>query len=332
MNFVNSVTGYLLNILFELHGAGMKKRIALSLLDPKAAASVGKALSSEMRLNILKLLVDKACNISEISKHFDIPLSTAALHVKALEEAGMVICQESPGVRGTQKLCGIAFEDIYFNVFAHKKNKEPFRSVVIPVSIGNYFDCRIASPCGIVNETGYIGCEDSPDSFYKDNRLTAQLIWFEQGYLEYRIPTAAFRKSSLSELEFSMELCSEAPGYSNDWPSDITVWVNHTEIATLRSKGDYGGRRGRYNPDWWSDTQTQYGLLKTIRVNSLGTFDDPVKCSDVTLKDLHPEAGGYISLQIGVKKDAANVGGLNLFGEKFGDYPQAIIVKAKLDS
>lgn len=310
----------------------MKKRIVLDLSDEQRAALVGKALSSEMRLDILKLLVNKACNVSEISKYFGIPLSTAAQHVKALEEAGMVICQESPGVRGTQKLCGIAFEDVYFNVFAHKKSKAPFRSVVIPVSIGSYFDCQISAPCGIVNETGYIGCEDFPYSFYSSDRFTAQLIWFEQGYLEYRIPTTAFRKNSLSELEFSFEICSEAPGYSNDWPSDITVWVNHTEVATIHSKGDFGDRRGRNNPDWWSDTQTQYGVLKTIRVNSLGTFEDAVKCSDVVLKDLGLENDYYISFQIGVKKDAVNFGGLNIFGEKFGDYSQAIVVKAKLNN
>lgn len=311
-------------------GCLVKKRIVLNLSDEKNAALVGKALSSEVRLNILKLLVDKACNVSEISQHFGIPLSTAAMHVKILEEAGMVISKESPGVRGTQKLCGIAFEDIYFNVFAHKKSKIPVRSVIIPVPIGSYFDCQVSSPCGIVNETGYIGCEDSPYSFYSNDRATAQLIWFEQGYLEYRIPTAAFRKNSLSEIDFSFEICSEAPGYSNDWPSDITVWVNQTEVATIYSKGDFGDRRGRNNPDWWSDTQTQYGVLKTIRINSLGTFEDAVKCTDVAIGSLGLENGYYISLKIGVKEDAVNFGGLNLFGEKFGDYSQAIVVKAKL--
>lgn len=309
----------------------MKKRIVLDISDTKTAACVGKALSSEMRLNILKLLVDRACNVSEISKYFDIPLSTAALHIRALEDAGMVISQESPGVRGTQKLCGIAFEDLYFNVFAHKKPRAPYRSVVIPVSIGNYFDCQISAPCGIVSEKGYIGCEDSPYSFYGGDRFSAQLIWFEQGYLEYRIPTTAFHKACLSELEVSFEICSEAPGYSNDWPSDITVWLNGKQTAVLHSEGDFGGRCGRYNPDWWSETQTQYGKLKTLRVNSLGTFVDAVKCSDVVLKDLHLGEEYFFSLKIGVEKDAENFGGMNLFGEKFGDYSQGILIKVKIE-
>jgi predicted transcriptional regulator len=32
-------------------------------------------------------------------------------------------------------------------------------------------------------------------------------------------------------------------------------------------------------------------------------------------------------MKIGVKPDAKYVGGFNLFGEKFGDYPQSIIMQ-----
>jgi predicted transcriptional regulator len=32
----------------------------------------------------------------------------------------------------------------------------------------------------------------------------------------------------------------------------------------------------------------------------------------------------YISLRIGVRPDAINQGGINLFGEKYGDFPQGI--------
>ena len=39
------------------------------------------------------------------------------------------------------------------------------------------------------------------------------------------------------------------------------------------------------------------------------------------------EDSHYISLKIGVKKDAQYCGGMNLFGSGFGDYPQAIVMK-----
>ena len=35
----------------------------------------------------------------------------------------------------------------------------------------------------------------------------------------------------------------------------------------------------------------------------------------------------YISVRIGVKEDAVHKGGMNLFGNGFGDYPQDIVMK-----
>ena len=46
-----------------------------------------------------------------------------------------------------------------------------------------------------------------------------------------------------------------------------------------------------------------------------------------TLRTLLAEDSNYISLKIGVKKDAQYCGGMNLFGSGFGDYPQAIVMK-----
>ena len=57
----------------------------------------------------------------------------------------------------------------------------------------------------------------------------------------------------------------------------------------------FGGRRGHLNPDWWSDTMTQYGELQTIRINEKGCFDDLRKSSDETLNTLKIADGYYIS-------------------------------------
>lgn len=305
----------------------MKKRISLNLNNISEAAQIGKALSSEIRLEFLKLLVDRSANISEIAKEFQIPLSTAALHAKVLEDAGLISTKTQPGIRGAQKVCGLAFEDIYFNVFTHQKHTESKQVFTYPMPIGCYSDCQITEPCGIVNEQFYLGDEDSIYGFYSNERLTAQLLWFTTGYVEYRFPAQAFKNGCATEVKFSFEICSEAPGYNNDWPSDITVWVNEKEICTIYSGGDYGGRRGELNPDWWRDSMTQYGELKKISINEFGCFENSVKCSDYTIQELGFQDNYYVSLKIGVKPDAVNRGGMNLFGEKFGDYPQGLIMK-----
>jgi predicted transcriptional regulator len=54
---------------------------------------------------------------------------------------------------------------------------------------------------------------------------------------------------------------------------------------------------------------------------------DGEEISSVTLSDLYLPTQDYISLRIGVSADSAHVGGLNLFGEKFGDYAQGIVMR-----
>lgn len=226
-----------------------KKRIVLDLMDLRQTVQVGKALSSEVRLEIMKFLIKKSANISEIAAEFDLPQSSAALHVKVLEEAGMISVIEQPGVRGAQKVCGISFEDIYLDAFKHTMNHSESKILSFSMPIGNYYDCEVAGNCGVVNEKGYIGVEDSPSGFYWQNRNEAQLLWFNTGFVEYRFPVCLLDGGKLQEVSFSFEICSEAPGYRNDWPSDITVWINGQEVTTMTILGDFGGRRGRLNPE-----------------------------------------------------------------------------------
>ena len=303
-----------------------KKRIALDLVDRKKTSLVGKALSSEIRLEILEYLIAHSANISEIAGAFGLPQSSAALHIRVLEEAGMISVTEKPGQHGSQKVCGISFEDIYFNAFAHLADYSRSTTKRYSMPIGNYFDCGMSGHCGIISEKGYLGVEDYPYGFYSPDRSEAQLLWFESGFLEYRFPDRLLKSGSVQELTFSFEICSEAPGYQNDWPSDVTVWVNGTEVDTMLLKGDYGGRRGRLNPEWWGDTLTQYGEYKVIRINSFGCFENDIKCSDHTIETIGIQDGNYISFRLGIRDDAVHKGGLNLFGEKFGDYPQGLVM------
>ena len=57
---------------------------------------------------------------------------------------------------------------------------------------------------------------------------------------------------------------------------------------------------------------------------------DDERISSVTLEQLRVKEHPYITLRIGIKEDAEQQGGINLFGEQFGDYNQAIIMR--LDS
>jgi predicted transcriptional regulator len=164
-------------------------------------------------------------------------------------------------------------------------------------------------------------------SFYSPKRTNAQLIWFYRGFVEYLFPNNIRNKGKITSIEFSLEICSEAPNYRIDWPSDITVWINDIEIDTWTCPGDFGGRQGIYTPKWWSLNATQFGVLKRWQINDHGTFFDFKKVSKITLKDLNLNANDAIKFRIGVKKDAKNIGGINIFGYKFGDYQQNIVLR-----
>jgi predicted transcriptional regulator len=310
----------------------VKNRINLELDEYEKSASVFKALSSPERLRMLKLIAENpGNNISDLAEQCSLPLSTAAFHVKALEEAGLIFTEEKPGLRGAQKVCAILAEDLYINLFHREKKASQIREVGGNMPLGNYFDCSVAKPCGMAGKHSFIGTEDDEYAFYSPNRTHAQLIWFGYGFLEYRFSNHYIKSENLLELGFSFEACSEAPGYNNDWPSDITVWINSREVFTFRSPGDFGGKRGIYTPAWWPDDATQYGELHRLQIRQEGCFGDGRKTSDENPESLKVCEGDFVSFRIGVKKDAEYAGGLNLFGENFGNYRQGIRMSAKLE-
>lgn len=303
----------------------MSKEIELGLDNAEELCMVAKALASEVRIDIVKLLNFSSLNVNEISERLGIPASTAALNVKVLEEAGIIHTELQPGTRGSMKLCSIKRGLIKMVLNSSFLNHD--NSAFINMPIGNYVDCCVTPTCGLVNDRVYIGAEDEPRSFYNPDHTTAQLIWFHSGYLEYRFSNHAVQEKAAHLIEVSAEVCSEAPNYHNEWPSDITLWINGIECGTWTSPGDFGGRRGKLNPPFWSDGSTQFGMLKTWRVTHKGMFIDEKKVGNVKIEDLMLSEGHYITVRIGVKEDAEHVGGMNIFGDKFGDYNQNIVMR-----
>lgn len=294
------------------------------------AESILKALASRPRLRILKLLSDRLCNISEIAEALDLPLSTATRDINILEEAGLLDTELAPATRGVQKLCARMYDRILIELPLHIHTSLPEQEQVeLSMPVGTFVDCEVASTCGLASDAGIIGLFDDPASFYEPDRVQAQLIWFHQGYVKYRFPNRLPPKVTVDSLHLSLEICSEAPMHHEDWPSDITVWINSVEIGTWTSPADFGGQRGALTPDWWESRNSQYGLLKVWQVNGEGSFVDGLKISSIRLEDLHLTDHATVSVRIGVKEDTQHVGGINIFGRHFGNYPQDIVLRLR---
>lgn len=86
------------------------------------------------------------------------------------------------------------------------------------------------------------------------------------------------------------------------------------------------GYAGKYTPEWWPHNINQYGLLKTIRITSHGTYIDGDPLSTVSVDDLNSACDRW-TFRIEVKEDAKHVGGATLFGKKFGNHAQDIQFK-----
>ncbi len=302
-----------------------KARDLLLDIDSPEAELVFKALGNGLRLRILKLLARDHLAVTDIINRLELPSSTVNQHLKVLEEAGLIQTFLRPATRGTEKVCAKVYQKLECELMP--LSAPPERAVEISMPVGAYVDFAVTRPCGLASASNIIGLLGDPEAFLEPNHIDAQLLWFETGYVEYRFPKKLPPRSIPMSLSLSMEICSEAAGYAEDWPSDITVWINGLEIGSWTSPGDLGKERGLLNPDWWSSNHTQHGVLKVWQVTPGGSFVDGLQISQVTTDDLNIDAQPYLSVRIGVKADAEYPGGLNLFGRYFGNYPQDMVLR-----
>ncbi len=298
--------------------------------DRENAYAILKSLASKVRLDILDLLKDKKLNVSNIAEKLGIPQSTISTNLKFLEEAGLVKVEIASGKKGAQKLCSPCYEEIVFQLPSMKR--EPQENIIeVEMPVGLYTNFKVIPPCGLCSKDKIIGLLDVSASFHEPARATASLIWFERGFVEYKFPNNLPVNKELKKLEVSMELCSEALDTGGNWPSDITLWINGIEIGTWTSPGDFMGKRGKLTPEWWKLAGSQYGLLKRWGVTKTGSFVDGVEVSEVTSADLGIRDHTSIKVKIGIKEEAKNIGGVNIFGSSFGNYDQDIVMRLELE-
>ncbi len=302
----------------------VSKFLELDMEDQELICNVGKALSSPIRIEILKLLYGKSLIIGEIANALDIPASSAAMHVRTLEAAQLIRFEELPGTRGKTKLCHRKPDFINISLLSKDRNVDEIVSAEMPV--GAFCSCDAVPTCGLADIDGVIGTEDVVSSFYLPQRANAQLLWSSGGVITYRFPNLVPKKYTPKRLNLTMEICSEAPNYRLDWKSDITLWVNGIDCGYWQSPSDYGARRGRLNPAKWPDGSTQYGVLVSWEVNENGIYINNEHIRSLDFEALNIMEQEYIEIKIGNKADAQYVGGFNIFGKRFGDYAQDLIL------
>lgn len=290
--------------------------------DPGEKLEIFRALSSPVRVDILKLLM-KTGRMSMNDLAQSLGLSNGALtpHMRRLEESDLVRVNTDISGHGNLKICEPHLDKI---LFVFSSQPVPDNAFYAHLRVGQYSSCRIFPTCGLSTSHAIIGEVDDARFFTHQRHFEADILWFTRGYVEYMIPCVIPRGARIEQLSISAELSSEAPGSNSNWPSDLHFYINGTLVGVWTSPGDFADVPGLFTPDWWFSSWNQYGLLKTLTVRSDGTFMDDLKISSVTISQLALEPRDPIYLRIAVPETARHIGGLTIFGHGFGNYNQDI--------
>ena len=94
-----------------------------------------KALSSEVRIDILSLLSTyKQLNINELSEKLNLTNGALTMHIKKLEECGLIVTNNLTAKHGLQKVCSLHENKIVVDM----ELDNPDNSYDIDLAIGHY--------------------------------------------------------------------------------------------------------------------------------------------------------------------------------------------------
>ena len=88
----------------------------LELNDEKLIIKLAKALSSQTRYDIVKLLIDKEMDISSIAKKMKQTEANTSAQIKKLEDAGVLESRYEPGAHGVRKVCKTKINKIILDI------------------------------------------------------------------------------------------------------------------------------------------------------------------------------------------------------------------------
>lgn len=292
--------------------------------DLERIENLGIALASPIRVKILRQLNDGGKTLSELAQLNMVSFSSVMFHVNLLEKASLVKIIEVKTRKGKTKMIYKGCLHISVSLASLDERKDcSIENFHQSIPVGYFTDAKFGT------NNGYVTIKDTKN-FYSDapfnlNRFDAGIIYTNKGYVEYSFDNSYAKGKRVVEISFSLEICSETPFYNNEFESLIGFSVNDIELCSYLSPGDFGGRRGKYNPDTLGNQTTQYGCLVKIDINRNGVYLNGILV-DVknNLDKLNIMSNNCIRFKIESKQKDGLYGGFNIFGKNFGDYNQDI--------
>ncbi len=299
--------------------------ISLELKINSSSLDFFNALASNTRLKIIECLMPAHKNIKELAQELQLSSTIIAKHIEILEQAKIIKCESVKANRGMQKICRVVLTDYHLSFEQyHQRQAEKFQQ--FEIAIGHYHSYAVSGTCGLASTSALIGICDDPRYFSHPEHYLAGILWFAHGEIAYKFPGFFFEQAeTISVLEISLEICSEAPGINETFLSDIYFSLNGVNLGCWLSPGDFGHQKGAYTPKWWY--LTEYGKLVTLKISRDGTFINQKQVSNIGLGNIFLADSHDAEFKIISPLETEHPGGINVFGKGFGNHDQGIVVK-----
>ena len=286
-----------------------------------------KTLGSEVRLKIVWLLARNGeMNLNEIAGALGLTNGAITSHIRKLEECGMIRIHAASTGRGSQKRCALVHDRILLNMLntPEEKQTKVYETVI---RVGQYTDYAVNPPCGVVTAKGPAGGLEGVRSFAHPDRFEGELLWFHDGYVEYRIPNLLPPDNQIVQLTISAELSSAEEGPSEEHSSEITFYLNGMQMGTPEYFQPQDATSGIFSPAWWKNKALSHGNPKLIVFNRSGVFMEGRKASSSGLGDMNLDETSDLRLRLETRPGKLHHGGCAIFGSGFGNYHQDIVVR-----
>lgn len=86
-------------------------------LDDERMIEVCRAIGSETRYTIIKMVANEELDVTSIAKKMDQTEANASAHIKQIQKAGLLDVKYEPGIRGVKKVVKYNFNKIVIDLW-----------------------------------------------------------------------------------------------------------------------------------------------------------------------------------------------------------------------
>ena len=206
-----------------------------------------KTLGSDVRMRIVELLSERGeMNMNEIASALELTNGALTAHIRRLEECGIIQTVTECTGHGNQKLCSMKVDQILVNGRTEEVREVRVKDEELQIGYFDAFDVK--DPCGLCSVYSMIGRENDPHYFALPDRLQAGLLWFSEGYVEYRIPNLLSANQQMHQMTFYFEISSDRVGTLPDSQAELEFYLNERKIATWVTPPEFQWSKGIYTP------------------------------------------------------------------------------------